>query len=423
MAQKRDIDVYMDWEGFDSPILMGVLSSELIRGKEVFSYHNDPEWLQYSQFRALDPDLGSFIGKQYLPTDKSNFGLFLDSAPDRWGRVLMQRREALMARAEGRPPRKLVEVDYLMGVYDGNRMGALRFKNSGQDEFMDNNKQMAAPPWSSIRDLEYASLQIENDDAVDNPEFAKWLNMLIAPGSSLGGARPKANIIGEDGALWIAKFPSRNDTRDVGAWEAVTASLARQCGIEMSECRAQKFGSNQHTFLTKRFDRSIDGKRIYFASAMTLLGYTDGASGSEGVSYLELAEWISANCYDVVRDLKELWRRIVFNIAVSSCDDHLRNHGFLLTPNGWRLSPAYDINPDEHGLGLKLNITEGDNSLNFDLAIEVVKYYGITKQQGEEIIKQICNIVSHWREEATKYGISRNEQEQMISAFKTADKS
>ncbi|MFI3240748.1 MAG: HipA domain-containing protein [Bacteroidales bacterium] len=423
MVQKRDINVYMDWEEFDSPILMGVLSSELIRGKEVFSYHNDPEWLQYSQFRALDSDLGSFIGKQYLPTDKSNFGLFLDSAPDRWGRVLMQRRDALMARSEGRPPRKLVEVDYLMGVYDGNRMGALRFKNSGQDEFMDNNKQMAAPPWSSIRDLEYASLQIENDDAVDNPEFAKWLNMLIAPGSSLGGARPKANIIGEDGALWIAKFPSRNDTRDTGAWEAVTATLARQCGIEMSECRAQKFGSNQHTFLTKRFDRSIDGKRIYFASAMTLLGYTDGASGSEGVSYLELAELISANCYDVERDLKELWRRIVFNIAVSSCDDHLRNHGFLLTPKGWRLSPAYDINPDEHGFGLKLNITEEDNSLNLDLALEVVQYYGITKQQGEEIIKQICNIVSHWREEAPKYGISRNEQEQMISAFKTADKS
>ncbi len=422
MAQKRDIEVYMDWEEFDSPILMGVLSSELLRGKEVFSYHNDPEWLQYSQFRALDPDLGNFIGKQYLPTDKSNFGLFLDSAPDRWGRILMQRREALMARTEGRPPRKLVEVDYLMGVYDGNRMGALRFKNSGQDEFMDNNKQMAAPPWSSIRDLEYASLQIEKDDAVDNPEFAKWLNMLIAPGSSLGGARPKANIAGEDGALWIAKFPSRNDSRDMGAWEAVTASLARQCGIEMSECRAQKFGRNQHTFLTKRFDRSIEGKRIYFASAMTLLGYTDGASGSEGVSYLELAEWISANCYDVERDLKELWRRIIFNIAVSSCDDHLRNHGFLLTPKGWRLSPAYDINPDEYGFGLKLNITEEDNSLDFDLALEVVKYYGITKQQGEEIIKQICSIVSHWREEATKYGISRTEQEQMASAFNTADK-
>ncbi len=423
MAQKRDIEVYMDWEEFDSPILMGVLSSELLRGKEVFSYHNDPEWLQYSQFRALDPDLGNFIGKQYLPTDKSNFGLFLDSAPDRWGRILMQRREALMARTEGRPPRKLVEVDYLMGVYDGNRMGALRFKNSGQDEFMDNNKQMAAPPWSSIRELEYASLQIEKDDATDNPEFAKWLNMLIAPGSSLGGARPKANVVGEDGGLWIAKFPSRNDSRDIGAWEAVTASLAQQCGIEMSECRAQKFGRNQHTFLTKRFDRSIEGKRIYFASAMTLLGYTDGASGSEGVSYLELAEWISANCYDVERDLKELWRRIVFNIAVSSCDDHLRNHGFLLTPKGWRLSPAYDINPDEYGFGLKLNITEEDNSLNFDLALEVVKYYGITKQQGEEIINQIYYVVSHWREEATKYGIPRTEQEQMASAFNTADKS
>ncbi len=419
MAQSRDIYVYMDWEEFVEPTLMGVLSSELLRGKEVFSYRNDSEWLQYSQFRALDPDLGNFVGKQYLPIGKSNFGLFLDSAPDRWGRILMQRREALTARSTGCAPRKLTEADYLLGVYDGNRMGALRFKISLSGEFMDSNREMAAPPMSSIRELEYASLQVEKDDAIDNPEFAKWLNMLIAPGSSLGGARPKANVLGEDGALWIAKFPSRNDSHNIGAWEAVVATLAKECGVEMSECRAQKFGGNQHTFLTKRFDRLINGKRIYFASAMTLLGYSDGASGSDGVSYLELAEWITANCYDVAADLKQLWRRIVFNIAVSSCDDHLRNHGFLLTPKGWRLSPAYDINPDEYGVGLKLNISEDDNSLDFNLALDMVKYYGITKKEGEKIIHQITAAVSKWREVATKYGISRTEQELMSVAFRT----
>lgn len=422
MAQSRDIYVYMDWEEFAEPTLMGVLSSELLRGKEVFSYHNNPEWLQYSQFRALDPDLGNFIGKQYLPTDKSNFGLFLDSAPDRWGRILMQRREALTARIQGCTPRKLTEADYLLGVYDGNRMGALRFKNSPSGEFMDNNREMAAPPMSSIRELEYASLQVEKDDAIDNPEFAKWLNMLIAPGSSLGGARPKANVIGEDGALWIAKFPSRKDSRNIGAWEAVIATLAKECGIDMSECRAQKFGGNQHTFLTKRFDRTTNGKRIYFASAMTLLGYSDGASGSDSVSYLELAEWITANCYNVAADLKQLWRRIVFNIAVSSCDDHLRNHGFLLTPKGWRLSPAYDINPDEYGVGLKLNISENDNSLDFNLALDMIKYYGITKEEGNEIINEITTSVSKWREVASKYNISRTEQELMSVAFKTRRK-
>ncbi len=419
MAQSRDIYIYMDWEEFAEPTLMGVLSSELLRGKEVFSYRNDSEWLRYSQFRALDPDLGNFVGKQYLPIGKSNFGLFLDSAPDRWGRILMQRREALTARSKGCEPRKLTEADYLLGVYDGNRMGALRFKTSLSGEFMDSNREMAAPPMSSIRELEYASLQIERDDAIDNPEFAKWLNMLIAPGSSLGGARPKANVLGEDGALWIAKFPSRNDSHNIGAWEAVVATLAKECGIEMSECRAQKFGGNHHTFLTKRFDRSINSKRIYFASAMTLLGYSDGASGSDGVSYLELAEWITANCYDVAADLRQLWRRIVFNIAVSSCDDHLRNHGFLFTRKGWRLSPAYDINPDEYGVGLKLNISEDDNSLDFNLALDMVKYYGIAKEEGESIIEQVSASVSKWREIATKYGISRTEQEQMSVAFKT----
>ena len=417
MAQIKDIYVYMDWQESDSPIQMGVLHSEVLRGKEVFSFENNTDWLTYKQFRALDPDLAQFSGKQYLPADKSNFGMFLDSSPDRWGRMLMRRREAINARLENRPSRTLTEADYLLGVYDGNRMRALRFKLSPDDEFMDNNKAMATPPWTSIRDLEYASLQLEKENLKDDAEYAKWLNMLIAPGSSLGGARPKANILDNNGALWIAKFPSGHDTKDMGAWEAVTAEMARKCGIEMAESRAQKFSNRQHTFLTKRFDR-INGKRIHFASAMTLLGYTDGTNSAEGVSYLELAEWIGRNCNNVSQNLEQLWRRIVFNIAVSNCDDHLRNHGFLLTPKGWTLSPAYDINPDEHGMGLKLNISEDDNSLDFELALSVAAYFGLDNATSDEIINQTKKVVSNWQQLATQYGISRSEQEDNAGAFR-----
>ena len=268
MAEQKNIYVYMDAGETDCPILMGTLHSEMIRWKEVFSFENDPEWLKYSQFRALDPDLVNFSGKQYLPSGKNNFGMFLDSSPDRWGRVLMRRREALIARMENRPVRALTETDYLMGVYDGNRMGALRFKFVPDGDFMDHNKALATPPWASIRDLEYASLELEKEDVKEDASYSKWLTMLIAPGSSLGGARPKANILDENGRLWIAKFPSGHDTKNVGAWEAVTSELALDCGIQVSDFRAQKFSSKDHTFLTKRFDRSDDGKRIHFASAM-----------------------------------------------------------------------------------------------------------------------------------------------------------
>lgn len=418
MAQQKDIYVYMDWFESDEPIFMGILHSEVIRGKEVFSYENDPDWLIHPHFRALDPDLSEFTGKQYLPADKSNFGLFLDSAPDRWGRTLMRRREAIDARIANRPSRTLTEADFLMGIYDGNRMGALRFKFSPNGEFMDNNKALATPPWTSIRELEHASLQLEREEQPNTAAHIQWLNMLIAPGSSLGGARPKANILDESGNLWIAKFPSEYDTKNMGAWEMVVAKLAQSCGVVMADCRAQKFNSKHHTFLTKRFDRNSAGDRIHFASAMTLLGYTDGASHTEGVSYLELAEWIIANCDDTSYNLQQLWRRIVFNIAVSNCDDHLHNHGFILTTKGWQLSPAYDINPDENGMGLKLNISENDNSLDFELALSIAKYAGLDKQRAGDILNEVKVAVSGWQKIATQYRIPKTEQHIMSAAFR-----
>ena len=414
MAETRNIYVYYDGEQVESPLMMGLLSCGHLRGKDIFSFEFDKSWLADKRFRSFDPDLQMFGGKQYVPQGKDNFGIFLDSTPDRWGRVLLERKEAEVARLENRKVRNLFETDYLLGVFDGSRMGALRFKIDPEGDFLDNDADMATPPWTSLRDLENASLNLEDCPEVQQ---SKWLRMLVAPGSSLGGARPKANVLDKDGSLWIAKFPSRKDRRDVGAWEAVCCEMARRSGVNVSDFKIERFSDKYHTFLTKRFDRTAEGKRRQFTSAMTLLGYSDGEN-SEGASYLEIAEWIERNCMNVNENLTELFRRIVFNIAVSNCDDHLRNHGFIYSPKGWTLSPAYDITPDPKGYGLKLNISETDNSLDYDLALSITPYLGINKDTAEAIIDKTRNVVSEWRKIATRYGIPNSEQDLTESAFR-----
>ncbi len=413
-----EIYVYADWEELNGATLMGILTSDLLRGKEIFSFEYDQDWLESGFAHTLDPDLQLFKGPQYLSSEeKFNFGLFLDSSPDRWGRVLMQRREAAEARLKDRRPNKLFETDYLLGVYDGHRMGGLRFKIDSKGEYLSDNERQASPPWTSIRELEQISLRLEEEDAIDNPDYLQWLNMLVNPGSSLGGARPKASVLDPDNNLWIAKFPSNNDQSDIGAWEMVTYELATAAGINMAECQARKFSSKHHTFLTKRFDRTDNGKRIHFTSAMTQLGYTDGADAAEGVSYLELVDFISNNGSNIEEDLHELWRRIVFSICVSNTDDHLRNHGFLLSNNGWQLSPAYDINPIENGTGLKLNISEDDNALDLGLAMEVHEYFRLDEANALKTIEEVTEVVKNWRQVATKYGISKSNQELKATAF------
>ncbi len=413
----REIYVYADWKEANGPRLMGVLHSELLRSKEIFSFEYDEEWIQRGFAQFLDPELDLYSGLHFLKDDKGNFGAFLDSSPDRWGRILMRRREAALARKEGRRESHLYETDYLLGVYDGHRMGGLRFKLSEEGPFLDNNHEMAAPPWTSIRELEQVSLRLEDENVMDDPDYLKWLGMLVAPGSSLGGARPKASIVDVQGHPWIAKFPSGNDHFDVGAWEMVTYELAKAAGINMVECRAQQFSSKHHTFLTKRFDRSSDGQRIHFASAMTMLGFADG---QDGASYLDIVDFLTSHGRNVKNDLKELWRRIVFSISVSNTDDHLRNHGFILHPEGWVLSPAYDINPVETGTGLSLNISESDNTLDFDLALEVRNYFRLDEEEAHQIISEVTEAVSNWKAVAKKYGISNTECELKSRAFKAA---
>ena len=414
---RKGILVYASWTGLTKPTLLGTLYSEIARGNEIFSFEYSKEWLESKFVQVIDPDLQLYSGPQYLSSKKHNFGIFLDSSPDRWGRVIMQRREAIIARQENRQVKTLMESDYLLGVYDENRVGGLRFKEQTDGPFLNQDEKLAAPPWTSITELQEASLKFEKDEDTTDSEHIKWLNMLIAPGSSLGGARPKASIVDSAGDLWIAKFPSVNDTKDIGGWEMVTHNLAKKCGLNIAQARIEKFSNQYHTFLVKRFDR-LDKNRIHFASAMTMLGYTNGTDYHAGVSYLELAEFLINHGANVNNDLKELWRRIVFSICVSNTDDHLRNHGFILTEKGWILSPAFDINPNELGTGLNLNISENDNSLNFELAIEVAEEFRLKKDEAEKIKNDIRNKVSDWKILADKYNISKREQSMMEKAFK-----
>ncbi len=416
-SNQKNIFVYAQWTGMREPALMGELKADFIRGKEIFSFSYSDIWLNSKYAQILDPELQLYSGSQYAGDGKLNFGVFLDSSPDRWGRILMKKREAATARSESRVEKTLRESDYLLGVFDGHRMGALRFKESPDGPFLNNNEKFASPPWTSIKKLEQISLRLENNEVPDDPEYFKWLTMLVNPGSSLGGARPKASVLDHNNNLWIAKFPSKTDIKDIGGWEKIANELARNAGINVAHSMVQKFSGRHHTFVTKRFDRTNTGERIHYASAMTMLGYTYGTHFHEGASYLEIVDFLTNWGANVENDLTELWKRIVFNIFISNTDDHLRNHGFILTEKGWILSPAFDINPNEDGSGLALNISLDDNSLNLDVPLELVEYFRLNKKIGLKIIEQIRKSVASWHNFANKYQITKSEQILMAKVF------
>ena len=411
---KTDIWVYAHWVGMKDPKCIGILSAHFGKGRKTFSFEYDKEWISSREQMLLAPDLGWYSGQQY-PNNKDNFGIFLDSMPDSWGRTLMQRRESQRAKEEGRGPGKLHDIDYLLGVYDESRMGALRFKLDPNGQFLDTGSSSPAPPWTTLSELQEAVRMLESDE--DDEHIRKWILMLIAPGSSLGGARPKANFIDSSNNLWIAKFPSKNDKIDKAAWELLAYRLALKAGIRMSEASITKLSGAYNTFLTKRFDRILN-ERIHFASAMTMTGNHEEAIRDKNASYLEIAEFIKYSGAENMKDLHQLWRRVVFNISISNTDDHLRNHGFLLSNKGWRLSPAYDINPSIEKDVLALNIDMDNNALDFDLVKSVGEYFMLNTKQMEEILTQIISVVAKWRIHANAIGISEKEQEMMQPAFK-----
>src|SRR5574344_499845 len=360
MTNEKSVLVYASF--FDGTPFLGTLYYSSLKCKEVYSFEFSDEWLSNHSNIILDPDFFNSRGRQFVSSDKKIFGCFSDCAPDRWGRTLLKRREAIIANKENREPLTFYEIDYILGVNDESRMGGFRFKYDKNSDFISTENELSVPPIESLRKLEHASLEFEKSN---NQLETKWLNLLLQPGSSLGGARPKATVKDTDGSLWIAKFPSKNDEYNTGAWEQTVNQLALLCELTVAKFDAKTFTKKGTTFLSKRFDRIYkDGsvKRIHYASAMTLLGKTDEDSSSTGTSYLDIADFIKSNSVHAQKDLKELWKRILFNVLVSNTDDHLRNHGFLLENNGWSLAPLFGAKPNPDGKFLSLNISHDDNS-------------------------------------------------------------
>lgn len=417
-TKQRIVEVWADWNTLREPARLGVLHAVPGRGKQILAFEYDERWLRSNAPVHLDPGVQWTPGVQYPSAGHESFGMFADASPDRWGRVLMQRREAQLAREQKRKERTLVELDYLLGVFDGHRMGGLRFRIEG-GPFLDDNADLASPPWTSLRELEQISLRLEQDGAERDPKFSAWLRMMVAPGRSLGGARPKASVLAPDKSLWLAKFPSRDDDRDVGGWELVAHTLARRAGVTTADARAERFSKRHHTFLARRFDRGAGARRIHFASAMTML---DRRDGDEPVSYLDLANVLVQHGSRTASDLEQLWRRIVFYVCISNLDDHLRNHGLLLTRQGWTLAPAYDINPSIDGEGLALNISETDNAQDLELVRDVAKHFRVrTPQRADVIIGEVCEAVRSWRRVAAAVKIPKGEQDRMAPAFRLAE--
>ena len=405
-----DLEVWIDVGFIDKePIKVGYLKHD--RGNVRFNY--DDAWLSHPQRFDIDPDL-SLDNSVFHPNPaQGNFGSFLDSSPDRWGQTLMKRREAMEAKDEGRQARTLYAWDYLIGVQDQTRQGALRFKHPSADGFLASH-ELSAPPVAQLAELENIARQLSDKNIDDLDSLRKWLRVLVAPGASLGGARPKANFTQEDGSLWIAKFPAKDDDRDIGAWEMLAYQLAIRANIQMPPARLLKLGSDYRTFAVKRFDR-VDGQRIHYASAMTMLKQ----ESSDNASYLDIAQFIMTRGArgSIKDDLAQLFRRVVFNVAISNRDDHLRNHGFILLPNGWRLSPAFDLNPNIDKVEHALNLDMGDNRANMDSVIATAQYYELSVDQAVQITDEVLGITRQWESIANQLAISRADIELMRAAF------
>ena len=412
----RKIYVYADFDWLETTVLVGELGYESLRGTDSYSFCYDHNWLRQYSDLYLSADINNYTGLQFTQPDRDIFGCFGDALPDRWGRLLLNRREQIRAQEEKRPVRKLSSYDYLLGIDDYSRMGGFRFKESPDGEFINCDATLRIPPLTDIRVLVAASMEVEKSEERNLLPDKKWLLQLVHPGTSLGGARPKAGVLNEEGELCVAKFPSRNDEYDIGLWEHLSHILAKEAGVEAAETRAITAGEKYHTLLSKRFDRTTDGRRRHFASAMTLLGLTDGCNAQTGSGYLDIVDFILQHCCNVEANLRQLYRRVAFSIAIGNSDDHFRNHGFLLTPKGWTLSPAYDLNPtfNDHQ-SLLINATTNRSDLQLLLASS--EEYMIGKEEATHIIEEVKDGVSQWRSMAIRIGIAKREMDLFAQVF------
>ena len=412
----KTLYVYADFDWLDEPMLVGELGYESLRGSDSYSFKYDNDWLcQYGSL-YLSADINNYPGLQYTQPDRDIFGCFNDALPDCWGRLLLNRREQILATEEKRPVRKLSSFDYLIGIDDYSRMGGFRFKEKQDGEYINCEKSLRIPPLTDIRALVAASMEIEKSEELNQLPEKKWLLQLVHPGTSLGGARPKAGVMNDEGRICVAKFPSRNDDYDVGLWEHLSHLLAKEAGVEASETSVIETGKKYHALLSKRFDRTVEGRRKHFASAMTLLGLTDGCDAKSGNGYLDIVDFILQNCCDVEQNLRQLYRRVAFNIAIGNSDDHFRNHGFLLTPRGWTLSPAYDMNPTLNEYQALL-INSTTNHADLQVLLDSSEEYMIGKDEAVYIIEEVKAGVKHWKSIATRLGIAKREMDVFEQVF------
>jgi len=408
----RETLVYVDLDG--KPHLAGRLWARVRKNKESASFEYDKTWLENPVRFSLEPALQVGPGAFHTPADTPMFGAIGDSAPDRWGRALMRRAERRRAERARTAPRSLQEIDFLLLVDDEARQGALRFAEKEGGPFLQEEGVRRIPPLVELPELLSAAERV-----VEDKDTEEDLRLLIAPGSSLGGARPKASVIDKDGHLAIAKFPRRDDEINTVVWETVALALAAKASIPVPDSRIETV-ANKPVILLRRFDRR-KAVRIPFLSAMSMLGAKD----RETRSYLEIVDALRQHGAAPKEDMEQLWRRIVFSVLISNTDDHLRNHGFLYAGQaGWRLSPAYDLNPvpvDIKPRILTTAINEDDGTASLDLAMSVADYFELEKGNAKAIAGQIGKVVSTWRDEAVKHGLGKPEIERMASAFEHAD--
>ena len=400
----KRITVYADFDFLSTSLEIGTLGYERVRGNDHFVFEYSSRWLKQYGDIMLSGDLMNIPSLQYPRGTDNVFGFVKDSFPDRWGRLLLDRRERLMAQSEGRPTRMLTNYDYLTGIEDFTRMGGIRYKEEESDEYINASAKFLVPPIESLSALCEACHEIELAEERNELPEQRWLNQLIDPGTSLGGARPKANVVDTDGILYVAKFPSKKDLENTELIEHFSHQLAAKAGINVAKTRTIKISKDRDLLLSERFDRTKDGRRIHFASAMSLLGLEDGAGCSTGNGYLDIVDFILHGCTDVQQNLRELYRRVAFNVMFGNTDDHFRNHGFLLTPKGWTLSPAYDINPGaKTHQCLLINAYTEQSDINALLSAS--ENYMLERQEAAEIIDEVCTIIRDWRKTATELQI------------------
>ena len=404
------------------PILIGSTRRYLLENCRttqcVATTHTDShiiKWLAKYGNVFLSEDLQNFPGMQYTRPEQDIFACFSDALPDRWGRTLLNRREQIDAYEEKRPVRRLTSFDYLTGIDDASRMGGFRFAETPGGKFINCEASFRVPPLASVRELMHAALEIERSEEKHLLPSKKWIKQLLHPGTSLGGARPKASVIDEDGNLTVAKFPSRKDDYDVGLWEHFCHIMGRKAGLNVAETTAIP-GGKYNILLSKRFDRNEDGKRIHFASALTLLGLTDGDNASTGYGYPDIVDFIIQHGSNVEQNLEELYRRVAFYIIIGNSDDHFRNHGFLLTRKGWELSPAYDINPTLFE-NQSLLINSSTNKSDLDTLLHSSADYMLPTEKANIIISEVKSAIKSWQNEALRLRLPQRDIDMFAPRF------